>query len=99
MTMTHTQTMVQLTDELINELDREAKRTGESRSSVIRNAISAYLDERTHVVGVRRYFEGYHANPPSTPDEWGDFELQAGTHGREVSVRLDAEDRKAGLQW
>lgn len=97
--MTRTQTMVQLTEELINELDREAKRTGESRSAVIRSAISAYLEERAHVVGIRRYVDGYQANPPDTPDEWGDLEVQADAHGREVSLRLDAEDRKAGLEW
>ena len=97
--MTRTQTMVQLTDELITELDREAKRTGEFRSTIVRNAISAYLEERAHDVGVRRYVEGYQANPPDTPDEWGDLEAQADVHGREVSLRLDAEDREADLEW
>ncbi|NOX28859.1 MAG: ribbon-helix-helix protein, CopG family [Actinobacteria bacterium] len=97
--MARTQTMVQLTDRLIDELDREAARLGASRSAVIRAAISAYLAEQSQATDVRRYVEGYRAKPPGLPDEWGDLESGADSQGRETALRLDAEDRAAGLEW
>lgn len=97
--MARVQTMVQLTDELVDELDREARRTGESRSAVIRTAISAYLAEREHVTKVRRYVDGYRTHPPVVPDEWGDLGEESDEHGHELAQRLDEEERQAGLQW
>ena len=91
--------MVQLTDELVAELDRGARRTGESRSAVIRSAVAAYLAEHRHANDVRRYVEGYRTRPPATPDDWGDLEEEADRHGREPAQRLDEEERAAGLSW
>lgn len=51
-----TQTMVQLTDELVALLDQRADRDGTSRSQVIREAVETYLAED-------REFDR---------DEWGD---------------------------
>ncbi len=91
--------MVQLTEHLVDELDREAARLGESRSAVIRAAISAYLEGQSQAADLRRYVEGYRAQPPGIPDEWGDLESDADLQGREAALRLDAEDRAAGLEW
>ena len=44
MNMARTQTLVQLTDELLARLDAFRAREGRSRSEVIREAIECYLD-------------------------------------------------------
>jgi hypothetical protein len=98
-TMARTQTMVQLTDELVAALDREAERSGRSRSAVIREAIEYHLAQRGRAAALRRYTEGYQRMPPAVPDEWGDPEEEADRHGRELAQRLDAEERAAGLTW
>jgi predicted transcriptional regulator len=41
--MGRVQTMVQLTDELVERLDREAARRGVSRSALIRSALEEFL--------------------------------------------------------
>lgn len=97
--MTRTQTMVQLTEELVAQLDAEARRTGVSRSALIREAIIAYLAGRSEQDRIARYVEGYRRMPPSTPDEWGDLEGANDTAGRELALRLDAEEREQGLSW
>ena len=64
-----TQTIVQLTDELLTELDARRAREGRSRSELIRDAIEAYLavdrEDRARPSGRRR---GYTRVPP---DEFG----------------------------
>ncbi len=64
--------MVQLTDELVELLDRRATHDGVSRSQVIRTAIEAYLGEDRQREIDRQIIEGYRRIPPDTPDEWGD---------------------------
>jgi hypothetical protein len=93
------QTMVQLSEELVAALDREAARAGRSRSSLIREAISAYLAQRTEAAEVSRYVEGYRQQPPATPDAWGPPEEEADAHGHELALRLDQEELEAGLSW
>jgi len=97
--MARIQTMVQLTEELVDELDREAERAGVSRSAVIRDAVEQYLGERGRAAQVHRYVEGYQRRPPSVPEEWGDLEHEAEMHGRELARRLDAEERETGNTW
>jgi Arc/MetJ-type ribon-helix-helix transcriptional regulator len=99
MAVARVQTMVQLTDQLVDALDREAERAGVSRSAVIRGAIKQYLEQGGRAAQVRRYVEGYERVPPSAPDEWGDLEREADVHGHEVARRLDAEEREAGGGW
>jgi len=90
---------VQLTDELVAELDREAERAGVSRSALIREVLERHLHERGHAEKVRRYVEGYRRHPPGDVDEWGDLAAQS-EHGRhEMAQRLDAEEEAAGLSW
>jgi predicted DNA-binding protein len=95
--MARTQTMVQLTHELLSELDAEAAERGVSRSAVIREAIEAHLAEhRDDAIG-RAIVEGYRRIPAGTPDEWGDLEHMADVAGRETAQRLDEEERAAGF--
>ena len=92
--------MVQLTAELVVELDREAARVGSSRSAVIRDAVVAYLAERSEAEKIRRYLDGYRRIPPGTPDEWGDLEAQTDAQGHELALRLDEEERGGqGFSW
>lgn len=72
--MARTQTLVQLSDELVQLLDARAARCGVSRSAVVREAVEAYLhDEGTEAAG-RRIVDGYTRVPPGTPDAWGNVE-------------------------
>lgn len=68
------QTLVQLTDPLVERLDRRAAREGVSRSRVIRDAVEAYLHDDQEAEIARRYREGYQRIPAGTEDEWGDPE-------------------------
>jgi predicted transcriptional regulator len=72
--MARTATMVQLTDELVELLDRRASRDGVSRSQIIRVAIEAYLGEDREREIDRQIIEGYQRIPQGTPDEWGDLD-------------------------
>jgi hypothetical protein len=97
--MARTQTMVQLTDELVEELDREAVRAGVSRSALIRDVLERHLRERGHAEKVRRHVEGYRRHPPGDVDEWGDLAAQSERSRHEMARRLDAEEEAAGLSW
>jgi predicted transcriptional regulator len=94
--MSRVQTMVQLDDELLESLDREAARRKVSRSALIRAVLHEFLSaDREAAIG-RRIAEGYRRLPPASPDEWGD--LAALTHEATADLlhRLDAEERAAG---
>lgn len=65
MVIARKQTLVQLSDELIGELDREAVRRGLSRSALIREAVAAHLTNRNEAEQVRRYIESYRRFPQS----------------------------------
>jgi hypothetical protein len=94
--MARSQTMVQLTDELVAELDTEAQRRGISRSAIIREALDAYLaQQRSDDIG-RRIVAGYVAKPPTTPDEWASVGHLGDTGSAELGQRLDEEERTAG---
>ena len=71
--MARTQTMVQLTDELVHALSDEAHRRRISRSELIRQVLQAHLDAQAEASIGRRIAEGYERVPPTTPDEWGDL--------------------------
>ncbi|MGH9035673.1 MAG: CopG family transcriptional regulator, partial [Acidimicrobiia bacterium] len=55
--MARTQTMVQLSDELIGLVDAEAARRGVSRSALIREAIAEHLAASHQVVITRQIVE------------------------------------------
>jgi len=94
--MARTQTMVQLTDELVGALSEEARRRGVSRSAFIRTVLEAYLATEGHAAVGRSIVEGYTRLPPATPDEWGDLSPVTDRATADVLVRLDAEERASG---
>ncbi|MGI8801489.1 MAG: ribbon-helix-helix domain-containing protein [Solirubrobacteraceae bacterium] len=66
--MARTQTIVQLNDELLAELDARRAGDGRSRSEVIREAIEAYLDRGREVSIDQAIIDGYTRIPP---DDFG----------------------------
>jgi len=64
------ETLVQLSDELIERLDRQARERGVSRSTLIRDAIEEHLAASTHDELDRQIVEAYTKDPPD--DIWGD---------------------------
>lgn len=94
--MARTETMVQLTDELVELLDEEAARRGISRSALIREILTAGLAEAADGAVVRSIVAGYTRLPQAMPDEWGSLEEQADRSATEVACRLDVEERAAG---
>ena len=97
--MARTQTMVQLTDELIGRLDAEAERSGQSRSAFIRQVLFEHLAELDTSAKIEQWVEGYRRVPPGAVDEWGDLEAQGDSAGRRLARDLDDEDRRAGFEW
>ncbi len=65
--MARTQTLVQLTDDLLRRLDERAAREGRSRSALIRDAIEAFLHDEERERITREIVEGYERIP--TTDE------------------------------
>lgn len=62
--MARTQTIVQLTDALLTELDARRAREGRSRSELIRDAIEAYLAVDREDALDRAIVDGYTRVPP-----------------------------------
>jgi metal-responsive CopG/Arc/MetJ family transcriptional regulator len=61
--MARTQTIVQLSDELLAELDARAAREGRSRSQLIREALAGYLADDPEADIDRRIVEAYTRRP------------------------------------
>jgi metal-responsive CopG/Arc/MetJ family transcriptional regulator len=76
MSMARTQTLVQLTDELLSLLDQLAARERRSRSELIREAIERYLKEDREAEISRQIVEGYR-RIPETDEELAWAEWQA----------------------
>ena len=94
--MARTQTMVQLSDELLETLDRVASRRGRSRSEVIRDLLwEGLADDRDAIIGAR-IAAGYRRVPQAEPDDWGDVSTSVDASTEEVLRRLDAEERGGG---
>ncbi len=90
--------MVQLTDELVELLDREAARRGVSRSALIRSALEEFLRNDQETAISRQIVDGYTRIPPETPDEWGDLAATTDQASVDLLRRLDAEERRQGLE-
>lgn len=76
--MARTQTLVQLTDELLTRLDERAAREQRSRSTLIREAIEDYLRDELQAEIDRRIVEGYRRHPQtSEEDAWADANARA----------------------
>lgn len=80
MVMARTQTLVQLTDELLRRLDARAAREGRSRSELVREAITSYLATDREAEIDRLIVEGY-TRHPQTEDELAFADLGARTMG------------------
>jgi metal-responsive CopG/Arc/MetJ family transcriptional regulator len=63
--MGRTQTLVQLTTDLLRRLDERAAREGRSRSVLIRKAIEDYLRDEERDRISREIIEGYERIPPT----------------------------------
>jgi metal-responsive CopG/Arc/MetJ family transcriptional regulator len=73
-----TQTLVQLTDDLLQRLDERAARERRSRSTLIREAIEDYLSDDLKAEADRRIVDGYR-RLPQTDDEdaWAEANARA----------------------
>ena len=78
MVMPRTQTLVQLTDELLERLDARAAREGRNRSELVREAIADYLAADREAELDRLIVEGY-TRQPQTDDEVAFADLGART--------------------
>lgn len=71
--MMRTQTLVQLSDELVSLLDQRAASRGISRSQLIREAVEAHLRVDHEAEISRRIVEGYTAVPDDRElDRWAE---------------------------
>ena len=95
--MARTQTIVQLSDDLVRALDAEAARRGISRSALVREAVIALLAEQSVDAVDRAILAGYSRIPPATPDDWGDLGGATVVATGETLRRLDAEEERSGL--
>lgn len=96
-----TQTMVQLNEDLLEQLDRRAASDGVSRSQVIRNAIEAYLAGDRATAIDRLIIEGYQRLPQGgqfDADEWGNLGTMMATMTAEQMRLLNDEEREAGFE-
>lgn len=94
--MARVQTMVQLSDELVESLDRAAQRQGTSRSALIRAVLEDFLSADREAALGRRIADGYQRVPPATPDEWGELAGVTDRATADLLHRLDAEERLGG---
>lgn len=94
--MARTQTMVQLTGELVESLDAIAARRAVSRSALIREFVLEGLRRDSDSAIGERIAEGYRRTPQAHPDAWGDPIVSADIATGELLQRLDAEERAAG---
>ncbi len=72
-------------------------RRGISRSALIRDLLEAALRDEREAELSRRIVEGYTRIPPGVPDEWGQLADQADAATGDLLLRLDGEERDAGL--
>lgn len=92
--------MVQLTQELVELLDRRAAREGVSRSQLIRDAIEAFLARDREAAIDRQIVDGYTRMPQGGEydrDEWGDLGRMVSGLTVEQLRRLNEEEREAGF--
>jgi metal-responsive CopG/Arc/MetJ family transcriptional regulator len=54
---------ISLPEDVLERAERERRATGESRSELFRRALEALFESQRHEAAVRRYVEGYVAEP------------------------------------
>lgn len=94
MAIARKQTLVQLSDELIDLLDGVAARRGISRSALIREAIESHLHDERETEIDRQIVEAYTRMPQTEEEiEWAELGLT------EMLQRMDEEEERAGETW
>jgi len=89
-----TQTLVQLTDDLVEGLDRRAARQGVSRSRLIRDILDHALSADREAELSRRIVDGYLAAPQSDArDAWGDLDAWSEANARRNLAALVEEEQ------
>lgn len=90
---TRAQTLVQLSDDLLDLLDRRASAQGVSRSALIRDLLLEGLaSDRSSEIS-RRIADGYRRVPQETArDAWGDLDAWTATNARRNLAALAAEE-------
>jgi predicted transcriptional regulator len=91
--------MVQLTDELVAALDRQAARSGRSRSALIREALEEFLASSREAEITKQLVAGYKSVPQGASDEWGSLAEQLRRGAEQTRRRLEEEEEAAGLPW
>jgi hypothetical protein len=94
--MARTQTLVQLTDELVALLDAEAAERGMSRSALIREILTDHTAAQQEDLVSRRIVDGYRRLPPARPDAWGELGETTDRATADLLRRLDEEERRQG---
>jgi hypothetical protein len=87
MVMARRQTLVQLTEDLVDVLDAIAAKQGRTRSALIRAVLEDFVKEEDEAEKDRRMIEGYTKFPPGTeddPPEWGTLEAWAEHDARQM---------------
>lgn len=97
--MARTQTMVQLSDDLVKRLDEEAQQRQISRSALIRTVLTEFLATESLQAKIERWVEGYRRMPQPTIDEWGNLEEHGERETSAMMRELDAEEEAAGKSW
>ena len=88
------QTLVQLTRELVAELDARALARGVSRSELIRELLDLGLRETRGAELSRRMLEGYRRWPQADAgDAWGDLATWSAVNTRRNLAALGDEER------
>jgi len=91
-----TQTLVQLTDALVDQLDRRASRLGVSRSRLIRDLLEESLADERRLETTRRMIEGYERAPQEDArDEWGDLDAWTEVNTRRNLAALAGEEEES----
>lgn len=90
--MARIQTIVQLSEDLVERLDEQARSLGVSRSALIRDAVEESLASSREAEIGRRIAAGYERIPQGKPDAWGDLAALSRVASIRSLQRLDEED-------
>ena len=102
MVMARTQTLVQLTTELVEQLDDTATARGISRSELIRDAVAAYLHADIERTEEAEWLAAYTNSSSATQrDEWGDLSRQSENAVRTAARNITADEERLaqGDSW
>ena len=90
-----TQTLVQLTEDLVARLDRRAAREGVSRSALVRDLLDEALQADRAAELSQQIVDGYRRVPQETAeDEWGDLAAWTLTNTRRNLAALAREEQE-----